>query len=63
MKFSEPCLAYFKLAAPTVVISDASPVGRGAVLTQTQSDGQNKPVAYVSCSLTPNRKPLFIDRT
>ena len=50
---SEPCLAYFKLGAPTVVISDASPVGLGAVLLQTQSDGQNKPIAYASCSLTP----------
>ncbi|KAL7824648.1 hypothetical protein SRHO_G00344920 [Serrasalmus rhombeus] len=50
---SEPCLAYFKLDAPTVVISDASPVGLGAVLLQTQSDGQNKPIAYASRSLTP----------
>uniref|UniRef100_A0A3B3IAC9 ribonuclease H n=1 Tax=Oryzias latipes TaxID=8090 RepID=A0A3B3IAC9_ORYLA len=53
---SEPCLAYFKLGAPTVVISDASPVGLGAVLLQTQQDGQNKPVAYASRSLTPTER-------
>ena len=53
---SEPCLAYFKLNAPTVVISDASPVGLGAVLLQTQSDGRNKPVAYASRSLTPTER-------
>lgn len=51
---SEPCLAYFKLGAPTVLISDASPVG--AVLLQTQSDGQNKPIAYASRSLTPTER-------
>ncbi|XP_051804922.1 uncharacterized protein K02A2.6-like [Acanthochromis polyacanthus] len=53
---SEPCLAYFKLGAPTVVISDASPVGLGAVLLQTQSDGQNKPIAYASRSLSPTER-------
>ncbi|KAF7654889.1 hypothetical protein LDENG_00063750 [Lucifuga dentata] len=53
---SEPCLAYFRLDAPTIVISDASPVGLGAVLQQTQEDGQNKPVAYASCSLTPTER-------
>ena len=46
----------FKLNAPTVVISDASPVGLGAVLLQTQSDGRNKPVAYASRSLTPTER-------
>lgn len=53
---SEPCLAYFKIGAPTVIISDASPVGLGAVLLQTQSDGQNKLVAYASLSLTPTEQ-------
>uniref|UniRef100_A0A3P9HFE4 Reverse transcriptase/retrotransposon-derived protein RNase H-like domain-containing protein n=1 Tax=Oryzias latipes TaxID=8090 RepID=A0A3P9HFE4_ORYLA len=41
----EPCLAYFKLGAPTVVISDSSPLGLG-----------NKSVAYVSRSLTPTER-------
>uniref|UniRef100_A0A8C7XV38 ribonuclease H n=1 Tax=Oryzias sinensis TaxID=183150 RepID=A0A8C7XV38_9TELE len=53
---SEPCLAYFKLGAPTVVISDASPVGLGTVSLKTQQDGQNKPVAYASHSLTPTER-------
>uniref|UniRef100_A0A671NXE0 Reverse transcriptase/retrotransposon-derived protein RNase H-like domain-containing protein n=1 Tax=Sinocyclocheilus anshuiensis TaxID=1608454 RepID=A0A671NXE0_9TELE len=49
---SEPCLAYFHLNAPTYVMSDASPVGLGAILLQRQGDGHNKPVAYASHSLT-----------
>ncbi|KAG7501337.1 hypothetical protein JOB18_046664 [Solea senegalensis] len=51
---SEPRLAYFKLGAATVVISDASSVGLGAVLLQ--SDGQNKPIACASRSLTPTER-------
>lgn len=53
---NEPCLAYYKIAAPTVVTSDASPVGLGAVLLQEQADGQNKPIAYASRSLTPTER-------
>ena len=53
---SKPCLAYYKIGAPTLVISDASPVGLGAVLLQEQADGQNKPVAYASRSLTPTER-------
>ncbi len=52
---SEPCLAYFNINAPTFVISDASPVGLGAVFLQTQ-DGAKKPVAYASRSLTPTEQ-------
>lgn len=53
---SEPCLAYFNINAQTFVISDASPVGLGAVLLQTQADGTKKPVAYASRSLTPTER-------
>lgn len=53
---SEPCLAYFKIGALAVVISDASPVGLGAVLLKAQLDGQNKLVAYASLSLTPTER-------
>ena len=53
---SQPCLAYFKLDAQTTVISDASPIGLGAVLLQKQSNGQNKPVAYGSRSLTATER-------
>lgn len=52
----EPCLAYYKIDAPTVVICDASPVGLGAVLLQEQTDGQNKPITYASSSLTPTER-------
>lgn len=52
---SKPCLAYFKLDAPTTVI-DASPIGLGAVLLQKQSNGQNKPIAYASRSLTTTER-------
>lgn len=44
-------LAYFDKEAPTKVIADASPVGLGAVLVQTQK-GEEVPVCYVSRSLT-----------
>lgn len=46
-------LAYFNINAPTFVISDANPVGLGAVLLQTQEDGAKKSVACASWSLTP----------
>ena len=44
-------LAYFDKEAPTQVIADASPVGLGAVLVQTQK-GMPIPVCSVSRSLT-----------
>ena len=37
---SQPCVAYSKLDAQTTVISDASPIGLGAVLLQKQSNGK-----------------------
>lgn len=40
-KLSSPTtLGYFDKDAPTQVVEDGSPVGRGAVFTQTQKDGQ-----------------------
>ena len=44
-------LAYFDKNAPTKKITDASPVGLGAVLVKEQ-DGAGTPVCYVSRSLT-----------
>ena len=44
-------LAYFDPQAPTKIIADASPVGLGAVLIQTQ-EGVEKPIYYASRSLT-----------
>ena len=48
----EPVLACFSLNAPTFVVTDASPVGLGAILMQEQKDGERKPVAYISKTLT-----------
>ena len=51
-KMAEACtLAYFAKTAPTKVITDASPVGLGAVLVQEQG-GAWTPVCYASRSLT-----------
>ena len=43
-----PVLACFSLNAPTYVITDASPVGLGAILLQDQVNGERKPIAYIS---------------
>ena len=51
-KMAEACtLAYFHKNAPTKIITDASPVGLGAVLVQEQ-DGAWTLVCYASRSLT-----------
>lgn len=49
---SESVLACFKLGCPTFLITDASPVGLGAVLVQEQCTKELKPVAYISRSLS-----------
>ena len=50
----EPVLAcfHFKL----YLITDASPVGLGAILLQDQNNGERKPIAYISRSLTPTER-------
>lgn len=48
---SAETLGYFDKDAPTQVISDASPVGLGAVLTQVYKDGP-RIISYASRSLT-----------
>ena len=52
----EPVLACFHLDAPTFVVTDASPVGLGAILLQDQGTGQRKPIAYISRSLSPTER-------
>ena len=52
----EPVLACFRLNSPTYVITDASPVGLGAILLQDQTNGERKPIAYISRSLTPTER-------
>ena len=52
----EAVLACFRLDAPTYVVTDASPVGLGAILLQDQQQGERKPIAYISRSLTPTER-------
>ena len=60
---NEPVLACFRLYCPTVLVTDASPVGLGGVLLQEQITGNLKPVAYISRSLTPTEmQHLQIER-
>ena len=58
-----PVLARFRVEAPTYVVTDASPVGLGAILLQDQGTGERKPIAYISRSLTSTeRRYSQIDR-
>ena len=47
-----PVMAYFTPGLPTRIVTDASPVGLGAILEQKQSDGEYRPVYYASRKLT-----------
>ena len=49
---SSPVLALFNPKSSTVVSADASSYGLGAVLLQRQPQGELKPVAYISRSLS-----------
>ena len=51
-----PVLALYDPASDTVVSTDASSYGLGAVLMHKQADQQWKPVAYASRSLTPTEE-------
>lgn len=56
-------LACFRLDAPTYVVTNASPVSLGAILLQDRQQGERKPIAYTSRSLTPTeRRYLQIER-
>ena len=45
-------MTYFTPGLPTRIVTDASPVGLGAILEQKQSDGEYRPVYYASRKLT-----------
>ena len=51
-----PTMAFFQQGAKTRVVTDASPVGLGAILEQEQTDGQYQPVYYASHKLTPTEQ-------
>ena len=48
-----PALELFDPGLETVVSADSSSYGLVAVLLQTQANGERRPVAYVSRSMTP----------
>ena len=50
---SSPVLALYDPSFETIVSTDASSFGLGAILLQRQPSGDLKPVAYVSRSMTP----------
>ena len=49
---SSETLAYYNPGAKTEIITDASPVGLGAMIAQQQPDGSFQPVCYASRTLT-----------
>ena len=61
-----PVMAYYRQGAPTLLTTDALPVGIGVILEQEQEDGSYRPIYYASHKLskvendTPNlkEKPL-----
>ena len=53
---SSPVLAIYDPKKMTIVAADASSYGLGGVLTQIQSDGASRPVAYASRALTPTEE-------
>ena len=54
-----PIMAYFTKDAKTRLVTDASPVGLGAVLEQQQEDGLYRPVCYASHKLNSVKKRYF----
>lgn len=61
---SEPCLAIFNPNRETIVQTDASLEGIGAILKQRQDDGEFKPVSYFSKKLNEpqkRKKAIFLE--
>jgi hypothetical protein len=53
---SAPILAHPNYDKPFILHTDASTIGIGGVLSQTQDDGQEHPIAYISRTLTSAEK-------
>lgn len=61
---SEPILAIFDRTKSTLIYTDASGIGVGAVMKQKQDDGFEKPVAYFSRKLSEaqrKKKAIYIE--
>ena len=56
MLTTSPVLALFDPEFDTIVSADASSYGLGATLLQRQPEGELKPVAYISRSMTPTEQ-------
>ena len=56
MLCSAPVLTHFDPSLPIVVYCDASPYGVGAVLTYIFRDSSERPVCYISRTLSPAEK-------
>ena len=50
-----PCLAHYDPSKPLILATDAGPVGVAAILSQ-MADGQERPVAFASRSLSSSEK-------
>lgn len=53
---SAAILAHFDPGKPTVLVTDASPFGIGAVLAQRESSGEERPIGFASRSLATAEK-------
>ncbi|KAG1940258.1 retrotransposable element [Pimephales promelas] len=60
MLVSSPALAIYDPTLHSIISTDASDYGLGAVFTQVQSDGTEKPVAFASRTLTDAEKKYSI---
>src|SRR5208283_3828486 len=57
---STKVLAHFDIRRPTQVTTDASAVAIGAVLSQTQLDGTERPVAFASRTLSSTERAYSV---